>query len=143
MRRHPEKHRTHWVGGLRADVLGANDGIVSTVSLIVGVAAAESGRGIILIAGIAGLVAEAMSLAAAEYVSASSQTNTETGDLAREGKWVAESCLRPGCSCLRRSRQASSSSRDFSWVLRAPSLCTSSGVIPGRPIGWGHGDCTP
>lgn len=89
MMRHPEIHRTHRVGWLRAAVLGANDGIVSTASLIVGVAAAESSRGNILIAGIAGLVAGAMSMAAGEYVSVSSQSDTESADLARERKELA------------------------------------------------------
>jgi len=72
---HAEKHRTHRIGWLRAAVLGANDGIVSTASLIVGVAAAESSRGSVLIAGIASLVAGAMSMAAGEYVSVSSQSD--------------------------------------------------------------------
>ena len=79
-----ERHRTHRIGWLRAAVLGANDGIVSTASLIVGVAAAHAPRGSILIAGIAGLVAGAMSMAAGEYVSVSSQTDTEQADLNRE-----------------------------------------------------------
>ena len=82
--RHSEQHRTHRIGWLRAAVLGANDGIVSTASLIVGVAAAESGRSNILVAGMAGLVAGAMSMAAGEYVSVSSQSDTEQADLARE-----------------------------------------------------------
>ena len=82
--RHPEFHRTHRIGWLRAAVLGANDGIVSTASLIVGVAAAESSRGSVLVAGIAGLVAGAMSMAAGEYVSVSSQSDTENADLDRE-----------------------------------------------------------
>ena len=82
--RHPEFHRTHRVGWLRAAVLGANDGIVSTASLIVGVAAAQSTRGSILIAGVAGLVAGAMSMAAGEYVSVSSQSDTERADIERE-----------------------------------------------------------
>jgi VIT1/CCC1 family predicted Fe2+/Mn2+ transporter len=82
--RHSERHRTHRVGWLRAAVLGANDGIVSTASLIVGVAAAESSRGSVLVAGIAGLVAGAMSMAAGEYVSVSSQADTERADLGRE-----------------------------------------------------------
>lgn len=84
MMRHTEKHRTHRIGWLRAAVLGANDGIVSTASLIVGVAAAESSRGSVLVAGIAGLVAGAMSMAAGEYVSVSSQSDTENADLERE-----------------------------------------------------------
>ncbi|MCF7786536.1 MAG: VIT family protein [Prosthecobacter sp.] len=84
MMRHTERHRTHRVGWLRAAVLGANDGIVSTASLIVGVAAAESSQANVLVAGIAGLVAGAMSMAAGEYVSVSSQSDTENADLDRE-----------------------------------------------------------
>ena len=82
--KHSETHRTHRIGWLRAAVLGANDGIVSTASLIVGVAAAESGRSSVLVAGLGGLVAGAMSMAAGEYVSVSSQSDTENADLARE-----------------------------------------------------------
>lgn len=82
--KHFEDHRTHRVGWLRAAVLGANDGIVSTASLIVGVAAAESCQANVLVAGIAGLVAGAMSMAAGEYVSVSSQSDTENADLNRE-----------------------------------------------------------
>jgi VIT1/CCC1 family predicted Fe2+/Mn2+ transporter len=82
--RHLERHRTSRIGWLRAAVLGANDGIVSTASLIVGVAAAGSARGEILIAGLAALVAGAMSMAAGEYVSVSSQSDTENADLERE-----------------------------------------------------------
>ena len=82
--RHAEKHRTHRIGWLRASVLGANDGIVSTASLILGVAAAHATTENIIIAGIAGLVAGAMSMAAGEYVSVSSQSDTEKADLARE-----------------------------------------------------------
>ncbi len=81
---HPERHRTERIGWLRAAVLGANDGIVSTASLIVGVAAASAGRNEMLVAGVAGLVAGAMSMAAGEYVSVSSQYDTEQADLARE-----------------------------------------------------------
>ena len=81
---HPERHLVSRIGWLRAAVLGANDGLVSTASLIVGVAAAEATRGGILIAGVAGLVAGAMSMAAGEYVSVSSQADTERADLARE-----------------------------------------------------------
>jgi len=79
-----ERHRTQHIGWLRAAVLGANDGIVSTASLIVGVAAAQAGQTEILIAGVAGLVAGAMSMAAGEYVSVSSQADTEKADLERE-----------------------------------------------------------
>ena len=81
---HAESHRVSRVGWLRASVLGANDGIVSTASLIVGVVAAGSGRTEVLIAGLAGLVAGAMSMAAGEYVSVSSQSDAEQADLARE-----------------------------------------------------------
>lgn len=81
---HPETHRSERIGWLRAAVLGANDGIVSTASLIVGVAAAEASRSNVFVAGIAGLVAGAMSMAAGEYVSVSSQADTENADLARE-----------------------------------------------------------
>lgn len=81
---HPELHRTERIGWLRAAVLGANDGIVSTASLIVGVAAAGAGHSEMLVAGMAGLMAGAMSMAAGEYVSVSSQSDTEQADLARE-----------------------------------------------------------
>lgn len=82
--RHGESHAVERIGWLRAAVLGANDGIVSTASLIVGVAAAASDKGPVLVAGVAGLVAGAMSMAAGEYVSVSSQADTEAADLARE-----------------------------------------------------------
>jgi len=81
---HHEVHRSHRVGWLRAAVLGANDGIVSTASLIIGVAAASTTQENILLAGVAGLVAGAMSMAAGEYVSVSSQSDTENADLALE-----------------------------------------------------------
>jgi VIT1/CCC1 family predicted Fe2+/Mn2+ transporter len=87
---HPETHMVHRIGWLRAAVLGANDGLVSTASLVVGVAAAGSGRPEILIAGLAGLVAGAMSMAAGEYVSVSSQTDAEQADIARETNELAE-----------------------------------------------------
>src|SRR5512133_866840 len=79
-----EYHRTQHIGWLRAAVLGANDGIVSTASLIIGVAAANASQAAVLVAGVAGLVAGAMSMAAGEYVSVSSQADTEQADLARE-----------------------------------------------------------
>jgi vacuolar iron transporter family protein len=88
--RQKEQHRTNRIGWLRASVLGANDGILSTASLIVGVAAAHSSQGAVLIAGVAGLVAGAMSMAAGEYVSVSSQADTERADLARERKELDE-----------------------------------------------------
>jgi vacuolar iron transporter family protein len=82
--RHSEFHRSHRIGWLRAAVLGANDGIVSTASLIIGVAAARALPDIILLTGVAGLVAGAMSMAAGEYVSVSSQSDTEAADLVKE-----------------------------------------------------------
>jgi len=87
--RHIEGHRTHRIGWLRAAVLGANDGIVSTASLVLGVAAAGASSQSILVAGVAGLVAGAMSMAAGEYVSVSSQADTERADLDRESKELA------------------------------------------------------
>lgn len=87
---HHELHRMNRVGWLRAAVLGANDGIVSTASLIVGVAAAGTAHDSILLAGVAGLVAGAMSMAAGEYVSVSSQSDTEKADLALEKKSLEE-----------------------------------------------------
>ena len=87
---HPESHLVARIGWLRAAVLGANDGIVSTASLIVGVAAAAAKPGDVLIAGVAGLVAGAMSMAAGEYVSVSSQSDTEQADLAREREELTE-----------------------------------------------------
>ncbi|MDX5384095.1 MAG: VIT family protein [Rhodobacterales bacterium] len=87
---HAEIHIVHRIGWLRAAVLGANDGLVSTASLVVGVAAAGSGRPDIMIAGLAGLVAGAMSMAAGEYVSVSSQTDAEQADIARETKELQE-----------------------------------------------------
>ena len=87
--RHREVHRVGRIGWLRAAVLGANDGIVSTTSLILGVAASGSDKHAILVAGVAGLVAGAMSMAAGEYVSVSSQADTEQADLDRE-RWELE-----------------------------------------------------
>ena len=87
--RHIERHRTHRIGWLRAAVLGANDGIVSTASLVLGVAAAGADAQGILVAGVAGLVAGSMSMAAGEYVSVSSQADTELADLDRERKELA------------------------------------------------------
>jgi len=83
---HKEHHRTHRTGWLRASVLGANDGIVSTASLLLGVAAAHASHNAILVAGVAGLVAGAMAMAAGEYVSVSSQADTEQADLAIESE---------------------------------------------------------
>ncbi len=82
--RHSERHRTKRIGWLRAAVLGANDGVLSTASLVLGVAAADGTRSSVLIAGAAGLVAGAMSMAAGEYVSVHSQADTESADLKRE-----------------------------------------------------------
>ena len=89
MRRHKEAHLINRIGWLRASVLGAKDGIVSTASLIVGVAAAQSAPATILLTGIAGLVAGAMSMAAGEYVSVSSQADSESADRAREENELA------------------------------------------------------
>jgi VIT1/CCC1 family predicted Fe2+/Mn2+ transporter len=89
-RLHKESHLVERIGWLRAAVLGANDGIISTASLVLGVAAAAASRNDILLTGIAGLVAGAMSMAAGEYVSVSSQSDTEHADLAREKKELAE-----------------------------------------------------
>lgn len=86
---HPKKHFSNRIGWLRAAVLGANDGIISTASLLMGVAAADATRSSIVIAGIVGLVAGAMSMAAGEYVSVSSQADTEKADLIREGLHLA------------------------------------------------------
>ena len=88
--RHHEWHRVHRTGWLRAAVLGANDGIVSTASLVVGVAASGATTATILTAGVAGLVAGAASMAAGEFVSVSSQSDTEKADLAREQLELAE-----------------------------------------------------
>jgi VIT1/CCC1 family predicted Fe2+/Mn2+ transporter len=82
--RHLERHRTERIGWLRAAVLGANDGIVSTASLVLGVAAAHATHSNILVTGVAGLVAGAMSMAAGEYVSVHSQADTEKADIERE-----------------------------------------------------------
>jgi vacuolar iron transporter family protein len=87
--RHTESHRTAHIGWLRAAVLGANDGLISTASLVVGVAASGTTRSAVLIAGVAGLVAGSMSMAAGEYVSVSSQADTENADLARERRELA------------------------------------------------------
>lgn len=86
LRKHKEGHKSERIGWMRAAVLGANDGIVSTASLIVGIAAAHSTHQQILVSGVAGLVAGAMSMAAGEYVSVSSQSDTERADLKREAK---------------------------------------------------------
>ncbi|WP_031404084.1 VIT family protein [Thiomonas sp. FB-Cd] len=88
-RMHVERHRTQHTGWLRAAVLGANDGIVSTASLIVGVIASNATHSAVLVAGVAGLVAGAMSMAAGEYVSVSSQADTEQADIARERQELA------------------------------------------------------
>ena len=91
LRKHSEHHLVGRIGWMRAAVLGANDGIISTASLIVGVASAAARQSDVLIAGVAGLVAGAMSMAAGEYVSVSSQSDTEQADLSRERKELSES----------------------------------------------------
>jgi len=87
---HAERHRSSRIGWLRAAVLGANDGVVSTASLVIGVAAAQASRGEVLVAGVAGLAAGALSMAAGEYVSVSSQADTEHADLDRERRELAQ-----------------------------------------------------
>lgn len=87
--KHSEFHRTHRIAWLRAAVLGANDGIVSTASLIIGIASSQATQSVIIMAGIAGLVSGAMSMAAGEYVSVSSQSDTENADIAKEQKELA------------------------------------------------------
>lgn len=82
--KHSEFHRSHHIGWLRAAVLGANDGLVSTASLIIGIATAHAAHNTILLTGVAGLVSGTMAMAAGEYVSVSSQSDTENADLARE-----------------------------------------------------------
>ena len=82
--RHQERHRAEHIGWLRAAVLGANDGLISTASLVLGVAASGASRSSVLVSGVAGIVAGAMSMAAGEYVSVSSQADTEAADLSRE-----------------------------------------------------------
>ena len=88
---HRERHRSEHIGWLRAAVLGANDGLISTSSLVVGVASAEPTRAAVLLAAVAGLAAGALSMAAGEYVSVSSQSDTEEADLARERGELADS----------------------------------------------------
>lgn len=89
-RHHPEKHRTHRIGWLRASVLGANDGLVSVSSLVVGVASGGAPFKTILMTGVAGLVAGALSMAAGEYISVQSQSDTEKADLTRERQELAD-----------------------------------------------------
>ena len=88
--RHAERHHTNRTGWLRAAVLGANDGILSTASLVVGVAASNASRSSVLVAGVAGMVAGAMSMAAGEFVSVSSQADTEKADIERERRELSE-----------------------------------------------------
>ncbi len=113
----PEHHRTGRVGWLRAAVLGANDGIVSTASLVLGVAAAHAARSEMLVAGVAGLVAGAMSMAAGEYVSVSSQADTERADLEREQRELA---AEPG-------RGAHGARRDLRQPRPRPELAQTGG----------------
>ena len=115
---HPERHLVSRIGWLRAAVLGANDGIVSTASLIVGVAAAAATQSDILIAGVAGLVAGAMSMAAGEYVSVSSQSDTEQADLARETQDCATT---PPSSMRNWPRSTSAAASTAPWPGRWPS----------------------
>ena len=118
LRHHPENHFVSRIGWLRAAVLGANDGIISTASLIVGVAAATATRNEVLIAGVAGLVAGAMSMAAGEYVSVSSQSDTEKADLARERTELSES---PAFETMSLPKSTSSAVWIRRWRARSPS----------------------
>ena len=119
LRLHPESHLVSRIGWLRAAVLGANDGIISTASLIVGVAAAAATRNDVLIAGVAGWVAGAMSMSAGEYVSVSSQSDTEQADLARERKELSEN--------LRVSLMSSpKSTLSVAWISRSRGKLLSS-----------------
>jgi VIT1/CCC1 family predicted Fe2+/Mn2+ transporter len=99
--RHRETHQVARLGWLRAAVLGANDGIVSTASLVLGVAAAAASQDTILVAGIAALVAGAMSMAAGEYVSVSAQSDSEAADLAKEKRELAHGTRCARCPCAR------------------------------------------
>ena len=119
--RHLERHRTERIGWLRAAVLGANDGIVSTASLVVGVAAAEPRAASVLVAGVAGLVAGAMSMAAGEYVSVSSQADTEQADLEREREELATTRKPSTTSCpdLRDARSRAELARQVAEQLMA------------------------
>ena len=119
MRLHPESHLVSRIGWLRAAVLGANDGIISTASLIVGVAAAAATRNDVLIAGVAGLVAGAMSMSAGEYVSVSSQSDTEQADLSRERKELSEN---PRVSLMNSPKFTSSAA----WISRSRGKLLSS-----------------
>ena len=112
LRLRPENHFVNRIGWLRAAILGANDGIISTASLIVGVAAAAATQHDVLIAGVAGLVAGAMSMSAGEYVSVSSQSDTEQADLARERIELSENAefeLEELAENLRQTRRRSGS----------------------------------
>src|SRR5262249_2092510 len=140
-RLHKESHLVSRIGWLRAAVLGANDGIISTASLILGVASAATSKSNVLISGIAGLVAGAMSMAAGEYVSVSSQSDTENADLARERRELAndpEFNLRRSTSRERSSlavpdRLPSSSWRKMHWA-HMPAMSSASPRSPLRVL---------
>jgi hypothetical protein len=126
--RHRERHRTEHVGWLRAAVLGANDGILSTASLVLGVAAAHGTRSSVLVAGVAGLVAGAMAMAAGEFVSVHSQADTEKADLARERVELSAD------ACPRRTRhlRSSQSASGSGCVHVGRQLCYWSSSAPHR-----------
>ena len=143
--RHIERHRTQRIGWLRAAVLGANDGIVSTASLIMGVAAAGASAKNILIAGVAGLVAGAMSMAAGEYVSVSSQADTERADLEREKAELAASPRREHAELsaiyVKRGLDAELASRVASQLMKKDALAAHardelgiSDALTARPV---------
>ena len=125
---HSEHHLVERIGWLRAAVLGANDGIISTASLIVGVATAATTQNEVLIAGVAGLVAGAMSMAAGEYVSVSSQSDTERADLARERKELSDNM-----SSRRKNLLKSTSSEASSCRLRVKLSAADGERCPDRP----------
>ena len=120
MRRlHPENHLIERIGWLRAAVLGANDGIISTSSLVVGVAAASTSPSEVIVAGVAGLVAGATAMAAGEYVSVSSQADTEAADLAKERRELAE---QPGAELNELTHIYVERGLDISWPVKSQRL---------------------
>ena len=135
MIRHHERHLVQRIGWMRASVLGANDGIVSTASLMVGVAAANSSQSQILLTGIAGLVAGAMSMAAGEYVSVSSQSDTENADRARETRELEEEPESEVVRLRRRGSEEDGSDRHSESGQRARCGARVRGRIPAIHLG--------
>jgi VIT1/CCC1 family predicted Fe2+/Mn2+ transporter len=145
--RHLERHRTHRTGWLRAAVLGANDGIVSTASLVLGVAAAGASPQSILVAGVAGLVAGAMSMAAGEYVSVSSQADTERADLARESKELAASPEQELAELagiyVKRGLDATLAASVAAQLTQHDALGAQVVTSSASPLHWPHDQCKP